>query len=176
MRAIKRASSGRTKLARTQTAPARKKLADAGRSCACNNMKSTCESQSPPGTRTGRAARGNCVAARRGGEQPEADLRSQTKVNLIRPTPVASLRSDGEASRANGHRTSRTFSSQGWIGRWRVVEVRTQGRSHGRSMETHPDRTPRKRSRAGVRAAIVASKRGNARGAKDGREAERQRP
>ena len=146
------------------------------RSCECENMKSTCESQSPLGTRTGRAAKGNCVAARRGGEQPEADLRSQTKVNLIRPATVASLRLNGEAPRASGNRSSRNFSSQGRIGRLRVVEVGTQGRFHGTSIETCPGRTPRKRSRVGVRAVIVALKRGNARGAKGGREVERPRP
>jgi len=44
-------------------------------------MKSTSESLSHPETSYGRAAGGNCVVARRGGEQPEADLRSQTQVN-----------------------------------------------------------------------------------------------
>ena len=44
-------------------------------------MKSTSESLSHPETSYGKAAEGNCVVVRRGGEQPEADLRSQTKVN-----------------------------------------------------------------------------------------------
>ena len=48
-----------------------------------------------------RVAEGNCVAARRGGEQPEANLPSQTRlprrVNPIRPEHVASLRGSGEA-------------------------------------------------------------------------------
>ncbi len=49
-------------------------------------MKSTSESLSHPETSYGKAAGGNCVVVRRGGEQPEADLRSQTKVNPIRWT------------------------------------------------------------------------------------------
>jgi hypothetical protein len=50
-------------------------------SCEGTYMKSTSESLSHPETSNGKAAGGNCVVARRGGEQPEADLRSQTKVN-----------------------------------------------------------------------------------------------
>jgi hypothetical protein len=51
------------------------------RSCERTYMKSTGESLSHPETSYGKAAGGNCVVARRGGEQPEADLRSQMKVN-----------------------------------------------------------------------------------------------
>jgi len=81
----------------------------AGRSCiACScertYMKSTSESLRHPETRNGRAAGGNVVVARRGGEQPEADLRSQTRVNPIRFTTVASLRAIGEACRMSGNR------------------------------------------------------------------------
>ena len=67
-------------------------------------MKSTSESLSHPETSNGRAAGGNCVVARRGGEQPEADLRSQTKVNPIRFTTTASLLAIGEACRMSGNR------------------------------------------------------------------------
>jgi hypothetical protein len=42
-------------------------------------------------------AEGNCVAARRGGEQPEANVSSVTQVNSIRPVALASLRIQGEA-------------------------------------------------------------------------------
>ena len=42
-------------------------------------------------------AEGNCVAARRGGEQPEANDSSVTQVNSIRPVALASLRVNGEA-------------------------------------------------------------------------------
>jgi len=48
-----------------------------------------------------RAAEGNCVAVRRSGEQPEANLSSQSsqtrRLNPIRPVGVASLRRRGEA-------------------------------------------------------------------------------
>jgi len=44
------------------------------------------------------------------------------------------------------------------------------------SVENCPGRNPRKRSRAEVRVAIVVRKRGNSRGAKGGREVERQEP
>ena len=73
-------------------------------SCERTYMKSTSESLSHPETSNGRAAGGNCVVARRGGEQPEADLRSQTKVNPIRFTTTASLRANGEACRMSGNR------------------------------------------------------------------------
>jgi hypothetical protein len=42
-------------------------------------------------------AEGNCVAARRGGEQPEANVSSVTQVNSIRPVALASLLVKGEA-------------------------------------------------------------------------------
>ena len=45
--------------------------------CDRTYMKSTSESLSRPETSNGIAAEGNCVVVRRGGEQPEADLRSQ---------------------------------------------------------------------------------------------------
>ena len=48
-----------------------------------------------------RIAEGNCVAVRRGGEQPEANLSSQSsqtrRLNPIRPIGVASLLRKGEA-------------------------------------------------------------------------------
>jgi len=58
-------------------------------------MKSTSESLSHPETSYGKAAEGNCVVVRRGGEQPVADLRSQTEVNPIRFTTAASLLGNG---------------------------------------------------------------------------------
>jgi hypothetical protein len=67
-------------------------------------MKSTSESLSHPETSYGKAAGGNCVVARRGGEQHEADLRSQMKVNPIRFTTTASLLGNGEACRMSGNR------------------------------------------------------------------------
>ena len=48
-----------------------------------------------------RVAEGNCVAVRRGGEQPKANLSSQSsqtrRLNPIRPFGMASLRRKGEA-------------------------------------------------------------------------------
>ena len=41
-------------------------------------------------------AEGNCVAARRGGEQPEANGSSATQVNSIRPVIATSLLGKGE--------------------------------------------------------------------------------
>ena len=139
-------------------------------------MKSTSESLSHPETSYGIAAGGNCVVVRRGGEQPEADLRSQTKVNPIRPSTVASLLGNGEACRMSGNRFLPQPSSTG--------EKRTVGGGWGEnagkvscgSIEICPGRNPHKRDRTEVRAAIVALKRGNARGAKGGRKVERQKP
>ena len=44
----------------------------------------------------GGEAKGNCVAVRRGGKQPNAKEQSQTYVNSIRYVSVASLRVTGE--------------------------------------------------------------------------------
>ena len=139
-------------------------------------MKSTSESLSHPETSNGRAAGGNCVVVRRGGEQPEADLRSQTKVNPIRFATAASLLASGEAC-GNSHirflshpsyKEEKRAAGDGWGENARKV-------SYG-SVETCAGRNPFRRDRVGVRAAIVAKKRGNSRGAKGGRKVERQRP
>jgi hypothetical protein len=147
-----------------------------GSSCECTYMKSTSESLSHPETSNGRAAGGNCVAARRGGEQPEADLRSQTKVNPIRFTTTASLRVTGEACRMSGNQLSRHPSINGKS--WVVADGwgENAGKVSYGSIEICSGRNPRERIRAEVRAAIVALKRGNARGAKGGRKVERSRP
>jgi hypothetical protein len=52
-------------------------------------MKSTSESLSHPETSNGRAAECNCVVVRRGGEQPEADLRGKTKTMNSEEEPSA---------------------------------------------------------------------------------------
>ena len=139
-------------------------------------MKSTSESLSHPETSNGRAAGGNCVVARRGGEQPEADLRSQTKVNPIRFTTTASLRSIGEACRMSGNcflpHPSFTGEKRAVVDGW----GENAGKVSCGSVESCPGRNPRERDRAAVRAAIVVMKRGNSRGAKGGREVERPRP
>ena len=146
--------------------------------CPCERtyMKSTSESLSHPETSNGRGARGNCVVVRRGGEQPEADLWSQTKVNPIRFSTAASLRASGEAS---GKSHIRFLTHSSYRGEKRAVGDGWGGNagkvSYG-SVENCLGRNPRKRGRTEVRAAIVVKKRGNARGAKGGRKVERQRP
>jgi hypothetical protein len=140
-------------------------------------MKSTSESLSHLEMSNGKAAGGNCVVARRGAcrrqctYQPEADLRSQTKVNPIRFTTTASLRVNGEACRMSGNRFLPHPSSTGE----RRVVVDGWGENAGKvsygSVESCADRTARKRNRAAVRAAIVEMKRGNSRGAMGGRSA-----
>jgi len=138
-------------------------------------MKSTSENLSRPETRNGNAAGGNCVVERRGGEQPEADLRSQTKVNPIRFTTAASLLGNGEACRMSGNR----FLLHPSLRREKRDVVDGWGENAGKvscgSVESCPGRNPRERNRAAVRAAIVVMKRGNSRGAKGGRKVERPR-
>ena len=132
-------------------------------------MKSTSESLSHPETSNGRGAGGNCVVVRRGGEQPEADLWSQTKVNPIRFSTAASLRASGEAS---GQSHIRFLTHSSYRGEKRAVGDGWGGNagkvSYG-SVENCLGRNPRKRGRTEVKAAIVVKKRGNARGAKGGR-------
>jgi len=72
--------------------------------CVHENMKSESESLIPREGRHRAAAEGNCVAAMRGGEQPEAEeqSRSATMLNSIRRAALASLRSTGEACRVSG--------------------------------------------------------------------------
>ena len=67
-------------------------------------MKSESESLIPRGGRNRAAAKGNCAAAMRGGEQPEAEeqSRSETMLNSIRRAALASLHSQGEACRESG--------------------------------------------------------------------------
>jgi hypothetical protein len=139
-------------------------------------MKSTGESPSPPETSYGRAAEGNCVVARRGGEQPEADLRSQTKVNPIRPSTAASLLGYGEACRMSGDRSAPHPSSREMVRAFGGGWGENAGKVSCGSIESCPGRSPRKRNRAAVRAAIVVKKRGNSRGVKGGRKVERPRP
>lgn len=62
-------------------------------------MNSESESHLLPAGRERGAVEGNCVAAMRGGEQPETQGRSQTKVNSIRRSNRASLLGLGEACR-----------------------------------------------------------------------------
>ena len=113
---------------------------------------------------------------RRGGEQPEADLRSQTRVNPIRFTTTASLLAIGEACCMSGNCF---LPHPSFTGEKRVV-VDGWGENAEKvscgSVEICSGRNPHERSRAEVRAVIVVMKRGNARGARDGRKVERQKP
>jgi hypothetical protein len=155
-------------------------------------MKSISESLSHPETSNGRAAEGNCVVARRGGEQPEADLRSQIPVNPIRFTTAASLLGIGEACRMSGNRfplhPSSTREKRAVVDGW----GENAGKVSCGRVESCPGRNPRKRGRAEVRAAIrVQASRGKSDagktgtmvrnrvttgGTKGGREVERSRP
>jgi hypothetical protein len=132
-------------------------------------MRTTSESLSPSEASHRRGAEGNCVAARRGGEQPEAKPQTQTQVKPIRPPTMASQLANGEACGASHDRTDRHDSSKvrerivagGWAG--------YAGKLSWWTVESCAGRNPQERVRAEVRAAIVAWKRGNALGAKGGR-------
>ena len=71
------------------------------RVCACNRIEPA-RWKSSSGFFWNLVTEGNCVAARRGGEQPEVNDQSVTQVNLIRPTVVASLHPNGEAQVTHG--------------------------------------------------------------------------
>ncbi len=155
--------SGRARLGR------RGRVGDRAPTCGIKSMNPECESHLPSADRESVAAGGNCVAAMRGGEQPEAQVRSQIgrprPVNSIRWLRGASLRRKGEACRASGEpRTAQNLST-----------LERGPRSHGRSENAPkgPGMTIRDRrgrlSCAGVRAPIVATKPGNAGGAKERR-------
>ena len=70
-------------------------------------------------------AEGNCVAERRGGEQPEANNQSIIKkmMNSIRPDALASLRGKGEAQ--NG---SRPEGESGKSATWPAASTVSVGR------------------------------------------------
>src|SRR6202044_3759791 len=76
-------------------------------------------------------AEGNCVSARKGGEQPEANEPSATQVNSIRPVTLASLLVAGEAQM-----TTMT-SREGW--RRETVPVGSRGKAR-KSKPKHDDR------------------------------------
>ena len=66
-------------------------------------MRSESESLICEGRQSPRTAEGNCVAAMRGGEQPEAEEQSRSvKLNSIRRPALASLLTKGEACRESG--------------------------------------------------------------------------
>ena len=116
------------------------------------------------------AAGGNCVAAMRGGEQPEAEVRSQTglprPVNSIRWLRGASLRSKGEACAAGRTSSPPTPRYRGTGRGGRVVGVGRVRRHHGLSKET---RAGARRERRGSQSRHRSNEAGNDRGAKGGR-------
>lgn len=133
--------------------------------CVHEDMNSECESHYPAGGRDRWAAEGNCVAVMRGGEQPEADSWSGTRVNSIRHPRRASLLARGEACRASDEpvtvrglpiletgRFGCGWSRNDWKGTWDKWRDRRGWLSRG-----------------GVRGSIVALKPGNAGGAKGSR-------
>jgi hypothetical protein len=134
-------------------------------------------------------AEGNCVVERRGGEQPEANCQSinKTMLNSIRPDALASLLAKGEARNRMptrrgqgdfgelrcGQTVSATAGMHGVVGAgmarsWSDVN---QGSRFGERNGVHGPEA-RRTGPEGDRASIGAKKRGNARGAKGGREAE----
>jgi len=132
------------------------------RSCVHETMNSECESHLPRADRERGAVGGNCVAARRGGEQPETEGRSRTKVNSIRHVRRASVRAKREACRASGKPVTALALSTLATGRlgcgWSENDPkRAWDKWRSRRGEL---------SRAGVRGSIVAMKPVNAGGAK----------
>jgi hypothetical protein len=134
------------------------------RSCVHEAMNPECESHYHAGGRNRSAVEGNCVAAMRGGEQPETEGWSRTKVNSIRQANRASLRANGEACRVSGEpvtvqglpiletgRVGCGWSGNDWKGTWDKWRERPGSRREGS---------------VAVRAFIVAVKPGNAGGAK----------
>jgi len=130
--------------------------------CVHETMNSECESHILRADRERGAVEGNCVAARRGGEQPETEGWSRTKVNSIRHVQRASLLGKGEACRESGESVpvqGLPILETGWCGcGW-------SGNDRKRAWEKWRDRRGRL-TRDGVRRSIVARKPGNAGGAK----------
>jgi len=133
--------------------------------CVHETMNSECESHYRAGGRDRHAVEGNCVVARRGGEQLETEGWSQTKVNSIRHVQRVSLLGKGEACRESDEpvlvrglpilETGRCRC--GWSGNvWKGAGDKWRDR---REWLTG----------AGVRGSIVAKKPGNAGGAKGSR-------
>ena len=130
--------------------------------CVHETMNSECESHYLRGDRDCGAVEGNCVAARRGGEQPETEGRSRTKVNSIRHVRRASLLARGEACRVSGKPVTALMLSKLATGRlgcgWSENDPkRAWDKWRSRRGEL---------SRDGVRGFIVAMKPANAGGAK----------
>ena len=135
-------------------------------------------------------AEGNCVAERRGGEQPEANDQSiiNKMMNSIRPDALASLLSKGEAQNGSRPERERTVTPRPdlrrevsvgtgvhgvggdrMVGSWSDMN---QGSRFGRGTAFMTGRGSEEPCPKGDRAFVRAQKRGNARGAKEGRKVE----
>ena len=156
---------------------------ETGATCVIKYMNLECEIHIPSADRKSVAAGGNCVAAMRGGEQPEAEVRSQIglprPVNSIRWLRGASLRSKGEACRASGEpQTTRGLSmldcgpsSYGWsenVRKGACMKIRELVGQDG----VHDSFAFPKSRPPAVRASIVATKPSNVGGAKGRRKRE----
>jgi hypothetical protein len=135
-------------------------------------------------------AEGNCVVERRGGEQPEANNQSVSKkmLNSVRPSALTSLlekrRSPEPDAQPTGEATPATIAGRRQCrqqhGMQRVVGDRmvgrcrdvNQGSRSGNSDGVHGRQRPEEPCPEGERASVGARKRGNARGAKGGRDVE----
>ena len=127
-------------------------------------MNSACESHDLRGDRDCGAVEGNCVAARRGGEQPETEGWSQTQVNSIRPARRASLLGEGEACRESGEPITAQGLSKLEIGRLEGGWSGNDLKGPWAKWRERPG--SRREGPAAGRAFIVARKPGNPGGAK----------
>ena len=125
-------------------------------------MNSECESHYPRAGREPEAAEGNCVAVTRGGEQPEAEGWSETKVNSIRRAQRASLLGKGEVCRVSGESVTVLGLPTLDTGRCECGWSRNDRKGAWRKWRSRSGEL----SRDGVRGSIVAVKPGNAGGAK----------
>ena len=125
-------------------------------------MNSACESHDLRGDRNRGAVEGKCVAARRGGKQPQTEVWSRTEVNSIRHAQRASPLAKGEACRFGGEsvavRVLSILQTGRCVGGW-------SGNESKGTWDKWRDRR-RELTGAGVRGSIVAMKPGNAGGAK----------
>ena len=131
-------------------------------SCVHETMNSECESHYPRAGRKPGAAEGNCAAATRGGEQPEAEGWSETKVNSIRQAQRASQRGKSEACRASGESVTVRELPKLDTGRCECGWSRNDRKGAWSKWRSRSGRL----SRDGVRGSIGAEKPGNAGGAK----------
>jgi hypothetical protein len=150
-----------------------------GSLCACNGATSErCKSSSRQ-TLSGLVPNGNCVAARRGGEQPEGSVQSvgeRTRygqaysMSLQRPRRNLAPPEGGGPVRLRGSvRKPRRGTSGGWRRNGHDGVAQDAG-SPARGHRRCSCARCRRAARAGVRAPIVARKRRNGRGAKGRRE------